>query len=83
MRPHTNPGAAAVDEKPSIAAFSDRTGEKISIVGSGSLDYVGVEAPAFRFVHSGIDPQQHPGISAHALTLNDLTDIIALRRIRT
>jgi len=28
MRPHTNPGAPSVDEKPSVAVFSDRAAKK-------------------------------------------------------
>jgi hypothetical protein len=31
-------------------------------------------------MHSGVDPQRHPRISAHALTLCAPTDTLCLRR---
>lgn len=59
---------------PSVAVLADRAGEEIAIVGRGALHHVGVEAPAFSKMHSGIDPQRHPRIGAHALTLCAPTD---------
>jgi hypothetical protein len=59
---------------PAIAVFPDRAGEEIAIVGRRAPHHVGVEAPALSAMHSGIDPQRHPNIGAHALTLDAPTD---------
>lgn len=83
MRPHTNPGATSVNEKPAVTVFPDSAGEKITIPDTRSLHNVGVETPALAGMHRRIDPQRGPQIGSHAPTLNNLTDIIALRRIHT
>jgi hypothetical protein len=42
--------------------------------GPGPLHDVGVEPPAFSDVDSRMDPQRHPDIGSHALTLDKPTD---------
>ena len=54
--------------------------KKSQLSGPGALHHVGIELPACNSVHSRIDPQRRRDFSSRALTLDNPTDTLCVRR---